>query len=239
MSMPNLWIIVFFFTMILLGIDTQFALVETFCYFIEDLSAKFRRKHLDPQLVRGSICFLTFVIGLPVCTQGGMYVIGMMDTFLYAIPASVTNLLQVLVWVKVTDFDYGVNKLMIQTNEVEPPTDMFALKTTSIWVCGTMLVICIYVTISDGIVAETFSPRFATVGTLLVLLMLFPIIYYYIFNRGTFGSCRRIGQPQPLLGRDGQPSAGETGRATRGGPQGKRGRPVRAEEGLHILTIRV
>ena len=73
---------------------------------------------------------------------------------------------------------------MIETNEIEPPTDMFALKKVSMWVCLIMLSICVYITIADGIVAETFSTKFVIIGTLLLVVMLSPIIYYYIFNFG-------------------------------------------------------
>ena len=182
MGMPHLFMFLFFVTMVLLGIDTQFALVETVCYMVEDVSMKIRKRELDPQLVRGGICLVTFFIGLPIATQGGPYLIDLLDTFGYSIPASVTNLLEIYIWVKITDFDKGVKKLMAVTEEEIPKQDMYCLDYSSFWVMCVMLAVCVYLTFRDGIFGEKFTAGFSLAGIIILALMLLPPIYYFILH---------------------------------------------------------
>ena len=179
MIWPNLWVVLFFFTMILLGIDTQFALVETFCFFTEDLLVKFGKHQILPEKVRMYICILIFIIGLPIATGGGTYIIDMMDTFGYSIPASFINLFQVYIWVKITDFDSGMQKLFAQTRESFPSIDRFCLENTSFGILVVLVVFCFYTTIRDGAFMGVFTPWFTVIGLVILSLTMLPVVYFY------------------------------------------------------------
>ncbi len=184
MPWPSLWVLLFFVTMIFIGIDTQFALVETVGYMVEDFIHKIKGRDLNPQVVRACICIGIFIIGLPVCYQGGLSVIDLLDTFGYSLPASITNLLQIVVWVKLTEFELGVERLMHLTAEKAPPTDMICLKYSSFWVCAIMTGTCFFMTFRDGVYEETFSFGYSVMGSLVLSLLLLPTVLYYIMNFG-------------------------------------------------------
>ena len=62
----NLWAFLFFFMLLLLGLDTQFAMVETILTAISDFSPRLRSKK---PLVAGITCFILFILGIPLATQ--------------------------------------------------------------------------------------------------------------------------------------------------------------------------
>ena len=183
MAFPSFWVVLFFFTMILIGIDTQFALVETLCYFVEDLLVKAGHHALDPTLLRGLICLLLFLLGLPVATGGGSYVIALLDTFGYAIPAALVNLLQVLIWVRCTDFEKGMRALFERTQEELPTLSIGLLEHTSPALCAVMLAICFYLTLADGFLRGDFTPKFMLIGLAVLLASLSPTLYYFLKHR--------------------------------------------------------
>lgn len=75
---PQLWSFLFFFMLFLLGLDSEFALLETFLTAFYDEFPKSRNYKISMTL---SICVLCFLLGLPCVTQGGQYVLNLMDTY--------------------------------------------------------------------------------------------------------------------------------------------------------------
>ena len=63
---PNMWAFLFFFMLLLLGLDTQFAMVETILTAISDYSPRLRSKK---PLVAGITCSVLFICGIPLATQ--------------------------------------------------------------------------------------------------------------------------------------------------------------------------
>lgn len=98
MFWPNMWIFIFFMTLILIGIDSQFGLVEATCYFIEDLKLKWNDMEISPLVSKTVTCIVIYLVGLPVATRGGTYVLELLDTFGFAIPCSCNILLTLLIW---------------------------------------------------------------------------------------------------------------------------------------------
>lgn len=111
MALPNLWLFVFFFNLILIGIDSQFGLVETVSYFFEDLKLRYSGEELKPQHVKAAVCLCLCLLGLPIATRGGTYVIELLDTFAFALPNTLVVLMEVLVWgmhvIKSSEADKG------------------------------------------------------------------------------------------------------------------------------------
>ena len=100
MIYPTFWILLFFCTLILIGIDSEFGLVETCACFVEDMHPHFRGKPIPPQMVKALVCLAGFLCGLPIATRGGIYVIDLLETFGFAIPASLVILTSIIVWGK-------------------------------------------------------------------------------------------------------------------------------------------
>ena len=98
MFLPNLWVFVFFLTLILIGIDSQFGLMEATCYFVEDLKLKWDDELIPGDTTKFATCLVTYLVGLPVSTRGGTYVLEVMDTFGFAIPCASNILLTIIIW---------------------------------------------------------------------------------------------------------------------------------------------
>ncbi|XP_022235624.1 sodium- and chloride-dependent glycine transporter 2-like [Limulus polyphemus] len=78
LPLPQIWSVLFFFMLYLLGLDSEFALLEVFLTAIYDEFPKLRNKKVLLTFVCCSACFL---LGLPCVTQGGQYVLNLMDTY--------------------------------------------------------------------------------------------------------------------------------------------------------------
>ena len=98
MIFPNFWLFAFFLTLILIGIDSQFGLVEATCYFVEDLRLKWNDTLIPPETTKTVTCIVIYLIGLPVATRGGSYVLELLDTFGFAIPCSFSILFTAIIW---------------------------------------------------------------------------------------------------------------------------------------------
>ena len=98
MYLPRVWMVLFFVSMIFIGIDSQFGLTETVCHFVEDYHPKFRDKLVQPEYVKLICCTLILIFGLPIATRGGSYVIELIETFGFAIPVSLSILANTIIW---------------------------------------------------------------------------------------------------------------------------------------------
>ncbi|XP_067683688.1 sodium-dependent proline transporter-like [Haliotis asinina] len=75
---PPLWAILFFCMLITLGLDSQFAQVETVLTGTLDLFPHLRARKTFVILI---ICSAMFLLGLPLVTPGGMYWLQLMDHY--------------------------------------------------------------------------------------------------------------------------------------------------------------
>ncbi|CAD5113469.1 DgyrCDS2633 [Dimorphilus gyrociliatus] len=80
MPVPTLWAILFFVMIFLLGLDSQFVGMESFITVIVDLFPVLRKKWYKETFVAGYVV-LSFLIGLSMVTQGGMYVFQLFDYY--------------------------------------------------------------------------------------------------------------------------------------------------------------
>ncbi|XP_066447007.1 sodium- and chloride-dependent betaine transporter-like isoform X2 [Eleutherodactylus coqui] len=81
MPVSQLWSCLFFFMVILLGLDSQFIYVEALCLSIIDMYPKVLRKRYRREILILIICIICFLIGLVMVTQGGMYIFQLFDYF--------------------------------------------------------------------------------------------------------------------------------------------------------------
>ncbi|XP_059095413.1 sodium-dependent proline transporter-like [Tigriopus californicus] len=78
LPLPWLWAVLFFFMLFLLGLDSEFALLETVLTILYDGVPFFRRNKVKTTFVACSCCFL---LGLPCVSFSGQFVLDIMDTY--------------------------------------------------------------------------------------------------------------------------------------------------------------
>lgn len=74
----NLWAFAFFFMLLLLAVDSQFAMFESVLVPLKDEFPALRHHHGTMSIVAS---FLGFLCGLCMTTRGGMYVLNLIDTY--------------------------------------------------------------------------------------------------------------------------------------------------------------
>ncbi|XP_048579087.1 LOW QUALITY PROTEIN: sodium- and chloride-dependent GABA transporter 1 [Nematostella vectensis] len=77
MPVSTLWAILFFCMILTLGLDSQFAMVECVITGLVDEYPKYLRKY--KWLVLIVACLLMFLLAVPMCAEGGMYVFNLFD----------------------------------------------------------------------------------------------------------------------------------------------------------------
>uniref|UniRef100_A0A8D2IXD5 Transporter n=1 Tax=Varanus komodoensis TaxID=61221 RepID=A0A8D2IXD5_VARKO len=73
------WAIIFFLMLLTLGLDTMFATIETIVTSVSDEFPKYLRTHKP--LFTLVCCAAFFIMGFPMITQGGMYMLQLVDTY--------------------------------------------------------------------------------------------------------------------------------------------------------------
>lgn len=102
---PTIWAIIFFFMLFILGLGSQFAGVEAINTAIIDKWPKLRKRQI---FITMSICAACFILALPMCFQGGIYLF----TLLEWNTASWAIMLIGLAEVGVAAWAYGCNKFL-------------------------------------------------------------------------------------------------------------------------------
>ncbi|XP_070554248.1 sodium- and chloride-dependent glycine transporter 2-like [Ptychodera flava] len=78
LPVSQFWSFLFFFMLITLGLDTMFATIEmVICAFLDLFPSQRRRKTLCVFI----ICLCLFLLGLPLVTKGGMYLLHLVDWY--------------------------------------------------------------------------------------------------------------------------------------------------------------
>ncbi|XP_046560660.1 sodium- and chloride-dependent creatine transporter 1-like [Haliotis rubra] len=79
LPVPQLWAVLFFLMLLLLGLDTQFGLVENVLTSIIDAFPRQLSRHRT--LVTAGITSAFFLLGLPMTMNGGIYIYQLIDWF--------------------------------------------------------------------------------------------------------------------------------------------------------------
>ncbi|KAK8719711.1 hypothetical protein OTU49_013843, partial [Cherax quadricarinatus] len=75
---PQIWSILFFFMLFTLGLDSEFAFMETVLTSLYDTSPRMRHHKV---LLTSSLCASCFLLGIPLCATMGQYIFYLIDTF--------------------------------------------------------------------------------------------------------------------------------------------------------------
>ncbi|KFD61692.1 hypothetical protein M514_04761 [Trichuris suis] len=122
LPLAPLWSCLFFFTVILMGIDSQIVLVEVVITACKDQWPMLRKPKWKVCTVV-SICIASYVIGLLMCTQAGAYILNLLDTFAGGWPL----LMQCLLELVIVSYIYGIK------NYVEDYKFMLGDPPSKIW----------------------------------------------------------------------------------------------------------
>uniref|UniRef100_T1J3F9 Transporter n=1 Tax=Strigamia maritima TaxID=126957 RepID=T1J3F9_STRMM len=106
LPLSPVWAILFFIMLLTLGIGTEFTILETVVTTIIDTwPEKLRRHHKWVLLL---VCTIMYLLGLSLCTNGGMFLFQLMDNFC----ASYSTLFIGVLEVSVISWVYGVDRFM-------------------------------------------------------------------------------------------------------------------------------
>ncbi|XP_018412205.1 PREDICTED: sodium- and chloride-dependent neutral and basic amino acid transporter B(0+)-like, partial [Nanorana parkeri] len=102
-----LWSILFFCMLLALGLDSQFALIETLTTTIQDVFPQVMKKLRIP--LTTAICAVLFLLGLPCVTQSGIYWVNLIDSFCggWALLFAAVLELVAVIWI------YGGNRVIL------------------------------------------------------------------------------------------------------------------------------
>uniref|UniRef100_A0A8C4MPT4 Solute carrier family 6 member 14 n=1 Tax=Equus asinus asinus TaxID=83772 RepID=A0A8C4MPT4_EQUAS len=100
------WSILFFFMLLTLGLDSQFASIETITTTIQDLFPKVMKKMRVP--ITLGCCLVLFLLGLVCVTQAGIYWVHLIDHFCAGWGILIAAILEIvgIVWI------YGGNRFI-------------------------------------------------------------------------------------------------------------------------------
>ncbi|KAF2358369.1 Sodium:neurotransmitter symporter, partial [Trinorchestia longiramus] len=114
MPYPHVFAVMFFFLLIILGIDSQFATVEVVITSLQDMCpalVKFLRRH---EFLALFVCLVCFLLGLPYLFKGGIYFFHLVDYYSSAISLMYLTFFEVVavVWC------YGADRLSRNLREM-------------------------------------------------------------------------------------------------------------------------
>ncbi|XP_066437972.1 sodium- and chloride-dependent neutral and basic amino acid transporter B(0+)-like [Eleutherodactylus coqui] len=102
-----LWSILFFCMLLTLGLDSQFATIETITTAVQDAFPRAMKKMRIP--LTAALCVVLFLLGIPCVTQAGIYWVILIDSFCggWAILFAAVLELVALIWI------YGGNRVIL------------------------------------------------------------------------------------------------------------------------------
>ncbi|KAB7498492.1 Sodium- and chloride-dependent GABA transporter 2 [Armadillidium nasatum] len=132
MPFPPIWSVLFFFMLIAVGVGSQIAFVESLATGLSDQFLFLRGKR--PILMIG-ITIVCFLLGLPICLEGGIYIFELMNVFSVGLNVLFIAFVEVIV----VAYCYGFNRIIANIKEdMAIPLPQFFWDYWSVtWLCFT------------------------------------------------------------------------------------------------------
>ncbi|XP_067932266.1 sodium- and chloride-dependent glycine transporter 1-like [Watersipora subatra] len=93
MPLPPLWSCLFFFMMVILGFSSEFSMMEcVLTAFLDEYPQYLKTSRLREILFRTGSCFFCFLCGLPMVTEGGFYLLNLLDNYLGGFPLIIVGI---------------------------------------------------------------------------------------------------------------------------------------------------
>lgn len=115
MPYANVWAVLFFTLLLILGVDSQFATVEVIVTSLKDAFPNWIKKYLRRhEFLVLAVCTVSFLLGIPNIMQGGIYFFTLIDYYTAAISLMYLAFFEVvaIVWV------YGADRLARNVQEM-------------------------------------------------------------------------------------------------------------------------
>ncbi|KAL4218936.1 hypothetical protein ACF0H5_021523 [Mactra antiquata] len=106
MPVSPLWAILFFLMMSMLGFSSQFSSTETVLSSIMDEFPSIRKSRMRMVMFRAGGCILFFLLGLPMTTKGGFYLLNLIDNYVGGFPLLFAGIFEIVAII----YLYGVFK---------------------------------------------------------------------------------------------------------------------------------
>ncbi|XP_034548039.1 sodium- and chloride-dependent GABA transporter ine [Notolabrus celidotus] len=139
MPVYQLWAPLFFFMLLCLGLDSQFATVDVAVTFIKDEFGPSLLRFLKrEELVTLAVCIVGFILGIPHITKGGIYVFQLMDHYTAVVSLVFLAFFEVVAvcWI------FGVPKISLMVKRMLGKTPNIFFRACWQVLCP-MLVLCI------------------------------------------------------------------------------------------------
>jgi len=173
----NFWAVAFFAMLLMLGLDSEFALVEAFVSFLEEEKLTNLRREYSAAVVCAAGC----LFGLVFTVDSGQYVLYLFDRYTSSISVFLIVLLEVVVVVWI----YGVQNLSEEvhkhTGEEFPQWMKRIMKYVTPVICGLLFVMAL---VSEFLEPPEDFPWWAVLlGWLITCTTLFPLVYFAVFGK--------------------------------------------------------
>ncbi|XP_067951409.1 sodium- and chloride-dependent betaine transporter-like [Watersipora subatra] len=108
MPLPQLWCVLFFIMILAVGLDSQFASIETFTTSVADEFPHIFTSHRRKVIFTGLICLTLCLIGFFCCTHAGIYIFQLLDWYVAVFSTLFISILEAVAvaWV------YGAERMM-------------------------------------------------------------------------------------------------------------------------------
>ncbi|XP_034728087.1 sodium- and chloride-dependent GABA transporter ine isoform X2 [Etheostoma cragini] len=142
-TMPvfQLWAPLFFFMLLCLGLDSQFATVEVAITFIKDeFGPQVLRFLKREELLTLAVCIIGFVLGIPHVTKGGIYVFQLMDQHTAVVSLVFLAFFEIVAvcWI------FGVPRICLMVKKMQGKTPNIYFRLCWLLLCP-LLVLCILI----------------------------------------------------------------------------------------------
>ncbi|XP_071146630.1 sodium- and chloride-dependent neutral and basic amino acid transporter B(0+)-like [Mytilus edulis] len=182
LPLPQLWSVLFFFMLFTLGLDSEFALLETVLTCIQDEFPKLRKYKSHMCIGLGVICFF---MALPCVTPTGDYIVGLMDSYGadFSVLCVATCECVSVLWV------YGVTRFIkdieFMLGKTPAPTTywLFCWVLASPLLIGGLFAYRLIEYVPPKVKDGVFFPEFAQIiGWCVTAIVLCPIPLYFVYK---------------------------------------------------------
>ncbi|XP_019956377.2 sodium- and chloride-dependent GABA transporter ine isoform X2 [Paralichthys olivaceus] len=141
MPVSQLWAPLFFFMLLCLGLDSQFATVEVSVAFLKDQFGPKVLSYLKrEELITLGVCLTGFILGIPHITKGGIYVFQLMDNYTAVVSLIFLAFSEVIAvcWI------FGIRRVSIMIKRMIGKTPNIYFRVCWLLLCP-VLVMCILI----------------------------------------------------------------------------------------------